>query len=117
MLARILGEVPGVVDAGELRWEWQYGVLEQRPCGCGRGQRDCPVWNRIVPQVLGVEHAADDELEAAARELVGAGVVIETSKRAQDAALLAGVPGIEHYVLHLVRDPRAVGHSWRRAKP
>jgi hypothetical protein len=161
VLARILGEVPGVVDAGELRWEWQRGVLEQRPCGCGRGQRDCPVWGRIVPRVIGVEPGADDNLDAAARvfvrhqrqldrrrnlpkvlhpgpsdwtplqrlrevtaglcrelaEQTGRGVVIETSKRAQDAALLAGAPGIEHYVLHMVRDPRAVGYSWRRAKP
>jgi hypothetical protein len=162
VLARILGELPGVVDAGELRWEWQRGVLEQRPCGCGRSQRDCPLWSRIVPRVLGLEpEAAGDALEAAARDVVrhqeeldrrrnlpkvlrggptgwtplqrlrevtrglcqelaaetGASVVIDTSKRAQDAALLAGVPRIEHYVLHIVRDPRAVGHSWRRAKP
>jgi|tagenome__1003787_1003787.scaffolds.fasta_scaffold20929988_3 hypothetical protein len=166
VLARILGEVPGVADAGELHWEWQRGILEQRPCGCGKSQRECPVWSRIVPRVLGVQPGptAADDLDSAARELVhrqaetyrrrhlvqvlrsatsratdrvalqrlrdvtaglcsglaeitGAGVVLDTSKWAQDAAILAGVPDLDHYVLHMVRDPRAVAHSWRRAKP
>src|SRR3712207_8311753 len=39
------------------------------------------------------------------------------SKRALDAAVLAALDTIDHYVLHIVRDPRAVAHSWRRAKP
>lgn len=43
-------------------------------------------------------------------------VVVDTSKRPLDAALLAGVPDLDTYVLHVVRDPRAVVHSWRRAK-
>jgi hypothetical protein len=43
-------------------------------------------------------------------------VVVETSKRPQDAAVHALVDGVDHYVLHIVRDPRAVAHSWRRAK-
>lgn len=49
-------------------------------------------------------------------ETTGAHVIVDTSKRAQDAAVLAALPGAEHYVLHLVRDPRAVVHSWRRPK-
>jgi hypothetical protein len=165
ILARILAENAGVVDAGELRWQWGRGVLEERPCGCGQKQRDCPVWSRIVPRVLGVQSgwAAADQIEAAARELVrhqaeldlrrhrlrllraatahpdwtslqtvrkaraqlcwelatvaGADLVVDTSKGAQDAAILAGAPELDHYVVHIVRDPRAVAHSWRRRKP
>ena len=49
-------------------------------------------------------------------ETTGARVVVDTSKRPVDAAVLAGTPGVDLYVLHLVRDPRAVVHSWRRAK-
>jgi hypothetical protein len=49
-------------------------------------------------------------------EVSDAGVVIDTSKRPLDAAVMAGVPGVDHYVLHVLRDPRAVAHSWRRAK-
>jgi hypothetical protein len=165
VLARILGEVPGVVDAGELYWEWRRGILEQRPCGCGLGQRECPVWRQVVPRVLGVPAPdAAEAIEKAAREIVGcqteltrrrhllrvlrsartpasdwaalqrlrtvtatlcgelaeatgASLVVDASKRSQDAAVLAGDPGIDHYVLHMVRDPRAVAHSWRRSKP
>jgi hypothetical protein len=29
---------------------------------------------------------------------------------------MAEVPGIDHYVVHMLRDPRAVAYSWRRAK-
>jgi hypothetical protein len=43
-------------------------------------------------------------------------VIVDTSKRPQDAAVFAGLEDVDHYVLHLVRDPRAVVHSWRRAK-
>lgn len=43
-------------------------------------------------------------------------VVIDTSKRPHDAAVIAGLPDVSHFVLHVVRDPRAVAHSWRRAK-
>ena len=49
-------------------------------------------------------------------ESTRARVVVDTSKRAEDAAVFAALPHVEHYVLHIVRDPRAVAHSWRRAK-
>ena len=49
-------------------------------------------------------------------ESTHARVVVDTSKRAEDAAVFASLPDVEHYVLHIVRDPRAVAHSWRRAK-
>lgn len=49
-------------------------------------------------------------------QVTGARLVVDISKRPLDAAVVAGLDGIDHYVLHLVRDPRAVVHSWRRAK-
>lgn len=48
--------------------------------------------------------------------VTGAHVVVDTSKRAEDAAVLSALRGVDQYVLHLVRDPRAVVHSWRRHK-
>lgn len=42
----------------------------------------------------------------------GARVVVDTSKRTGDAALLRLLPGVEPFVLHVVRDPRAVAYSW-----
>ena len=166
ILANVLGEVQGVVHAGELRWLWQRGLIERRPCGCGRPPLDCRVWSGVLDRVLedGGRLGAADELATAVsgvvraqRELVvrrnrlrairgatggdtdwaamahmraltaevcsalaevtEARVIIETSKFAQEAALLAAVDRIDHYVLHVVRDPRAVAYSWRRAKP
>jgi hypothetical protein len=52
------------------------------------------------------------ELVRAVAEVSGARVVVDSSKRPQDAAVLAGLPGVDHYVLHMVRDPRAVAFSW-----
>lgn len=49
-------------------------------------------------------------------EQSAARVIVDTSKRPQDAAVFAGLEDVDHYVLHLVRDPRAVVHSWRRSK-
>ncbi|MDQ3660318.1 MAG: sulfotransferase [Actinomycetota bacterium] len=46
----------------------------------------------------------------------GARVVIDSSKRPSDAALLRLLPGITPYYVHLVRDPRAVAFSWTRKK-
>jgi hypothetical protein len=43
-------------------------------------------------------------------------VIVDTSKRAIDAATLSSVDAIQQYVVHIVRDPRAVVHSWRHAK-
>jgi len=54
------------------------------------------------------------QLVQAIAEVTGARVVVDSSKRAQDAAVLAGLPDVDHYVLHMVRDPRAVAFSWGR---
>jgi hypothetical protein len=48
--------------------------------------------------------------------VTGARVIIDSSKRPPDAALLRLVPGLDVYVVHLVRDPRAVAYSWRRTR-
>src|SRR4051794_28113289 len=44
----------------------------------------------------------------------GAMVIVDSSKRAQDAAVLAALDDVDHYVLHMVRDPGAVAFSWQR---
>jgi UDP-N-acetylglucosamine transferase subunit ALG13 len=47
LLDRMLGQVPGVFSAGELRDVWQRGVVEDRLCGCGEPFRSCPVWRKV----------------------------------------------------------------------
>lgn len=161
VLASIFGEIEGFGSAGELRFLWDRGLKQDRPCGCGEPPSRCEVWSTVAKQVLDrlEEHVpgttVDDVVEAqrlltrrdglalalgsrpaatehrAALELVrhatgltcsafadltGSRVVVDTSKRPVDAAVLAGVADVEHYVVHLVRDPHAVVHSWRRPK-
>jgi hypothetical protein len=45
-------------------------------------------------------------------DVTGARVIVDTSKRTGDAALLRLLPGVDPYILHVVRDPRAVTYSW-----
>ncbi|MGH2595274.1 MAG: sulfotransferase [Actinomycetota bacterium] len=63
-----------------------------------------------------------DYSEAASRlyvsiaDVAGAGVIVDSSKRHADAALLRLLPSIQPFYVQLVRDPRAVAYSWRRTK-
>ena len=47
LLTTILGQLAGFFAAGELRYLWQRGVLENRPCGCGLPVNDCPFWSAV----------------------------------------------------------------------
>jgi Sulfotransferase family len=58
--------------------------------------------------------AVTAQLVQAVAEVTGARITVDSSKRAQDAAVLAGLPDVDLYVLHMVRDPRAVVFSWGR---
>jgi hypothetical protein len=49
-------------------------------------------------------------------DVTGDEVIVDSSKRPSDAALTMLIPEIEPFVVHLVRDPRAVVFSWRRSK-
>ena len=48
ILGNILGEVPGFFAAGEVRFVWQRGLIERRPCGCGMPVPDCSVWSAVL---------------------------------------------------------------------
>jgi hypothetical protein len=53
---------------------------------------------------------------ASLADVSGESLVVDTSKLPHLAAVLAGAPEVDHYVLHLVRDPRATAFSWQRRK-
>jgi Glycosyl transferase family 2/Sulfotransferase family len=55
-------------------------------------------------------------LYRAIRQVAGVECVVDTSKHASLAYVLAQVPSIDLRVVHLVRDSRAVAHSWMRKK-
>lgn len=48
--------------------------------------------------------------------VTGARLIVDSSKYPSDAAILARLEGIDPYLVHMVRDPRAVAYSWRRRK-
>lgn len=53
LLGSILGELPGVFNAGEVAYIWERGILEPRGCGCGADPIDCPVWSRVIRMTAG----------------------------------------------------------------
>lgn len=52
----------------------------------------------------------------AVAEESGADVLVDSSKIPTRALVLAGMPDVDLYVVHLVRDPRAVAYAWNREK-
>lgn len=56
LIGNLLGEVPGVVHAGELRYLWTNGVLGRGTntlCGCGREIPECPLWSAVIARLAG----------------------------------------------------------------
>jgi hypothetical protein len=57
-----------------------------------------------------------DLYKTAAAE-TGARVIVDSSKTPANVLLLGMMNDIDPYVVHVVRDPRAVAHSWQRLRP
>ena len=95
LLDRMLGQIEGFHSAGEIRYVWDRGLLEGRPCGCGRGVHDCEVWGAVLAPYVDL---GDDEL----RRLVAA----RDAFRTRDCWRSRGVPddsntALADYVGHL----------------
>jgi hypothetical protein len=48
LITTILGQFDGCFAAGELRYLWQRGILDNRPCGCGQPFDACPTWRAVL---------------------------------------------------------------------
>jgi len=156
ILSTILGQLPGAMAVGELRYVWERGFLEDHRCGCGLPFSRCPVWTAVVdrayqgqgppdPVVVSRDllsrlrmlripsmvlrqkrgrpvvppHPHDEKIAAlytALAELERPAVIVDSSKLPPYGKILERLPGIELYVVHVVRDPRANAFSWRRVK-
>lgn len=57
------------------------------------------------------------DLYRSVTEVSGAPVVVDSSKFPSYLWVLSQIPDLDVRVVHLVRDPRAVAHSWNVAKP
>lgn len=142
LVTTVLGQLDGVLAAGELRFLWQRGAVENRPCGCGQPFLECSLWSAVmakldadpapvasalhhrlrIRRLLGVlrrRRVPGHPTDATIAELYGllaADLVVDSSKPPTYGLLLAGLPDVEVRVLHLVRDPRATAFSWRRKR-
>lgn len=58
-----------------------------------------------------------ERLYRAIHEVTGARIIVNSSKLASDAAVSTAMPSIDPYLVHLIRDPRAVAASWKAVKP
>ena len=61
LLARIMGEIDGVVSPGELRYLWQRGLVENRRCDCGEPFLECPFWQKVLITAFGSAPPPDIE--------------------------------------------------------
>jgi hypothetical protein len=139
LVTNVLGQADGVFAAGELRYLWRRGAVEDRPCGCGLSFSECPVWTRVMKEVDADPPAVAAALRrrlrirrlpamlwrrrvdahpgvAALYAALGDDLVVDSSKLPPYGLLVDGLPGVELRVLHLVRDPRAAAFSWRRRR-
>ncbi|WP_344139923.1 sulfotransferase [Luedemannella flava] len=144
IIDNVLGAHDGVFSAGELFHLWQRGLINGRRCGCGEPVRACALWREVLrvaygdnppdprqmvvwqrevararhtSRLLQRPHPLSDvtaRLYRAIAEVTGARLIIDSSKVPSGAALLASMPGVTGYLLHVVRDPRAVAYSWQR---
>lgn len=48
ILSKLLGQIPGFLSVGEIRFIWDRGLLRESSCACTRSLRECPVWREAV---------------------------------------------------------------------
>jgi len=101
LLARVLDRTDGVFAAGELRYVWQRGVLEDRLCGCGERFSRCPFWREVVERAF-AGHDVD------ARRVVAAQRELTRLRRVPRMLTIGGLEASADYLQTLSRLYRAV---------
>jgi hypothetical protein len=75
------------------------------------------IGRRMLVSRLGKFMSRLQKLYGAVQETTGSQVIVDSSKLPAYGYVLGRTPGIDLYVVHLVRDPRAAAYSWLRKKP
>lgn len=146
LLGNLLGEIPGYISIGELRYLFHPDIT----CGCGNLAADCSFWSdvtsRAESRIGHIDRVAfvDQQVRSLAPKRVplliwrppsdeAANVLRITQALHAAVAEVSGaevvVDGSKHpgdlaglssdpalRVVHLVRDPRATGYSWSRRR-
>jgi sulfotransferase family protein len=78
---------------------------------------------RKLPRLSGPKPTVSDEYSATLRQLyqaiheeTGCRVIVDSSKSPIYAEILASLPEVNLFVVHLIRDPRATAYSFRRKR-
>lgn len=53
ILENILGQHPDMQPVGEIKFIWDRGLKQGRPCGCGTPIPDCPFWSAVFERAFG----------------------------------------------------------------
>ncbi len=61
LLEMTLGQVPGIWPAGELRYLWERGLVENQLCGCGTPFRECSLWRSVITGAFGESMLTDPQ--------------------------------------------------------
>jgi hypothetical protein len=75
-----------------------------------------PAIRRRLVARLGDYPAVVERLYGAIASTTGARVIVDSSKEPHYSWILRQRPALDLYVLHLVRDPRAVANAWRKRR-
>lgn len=128
----LLGAHPEVAPVGEIaalgKWIRRVERGEPATCTCGETFPTCNFWSGMEARLGDLWNGTtnlktSDEVAfrrdnlavySAALAETGASVVLDKSKKLDRALRLAAMDEIELTVLHVVRDPRAVAHSFRQ---
>jgi hypothetical protein len=52
ILDGILGQIPGIVSVGEIKFIWERGYLQNRRCSCSEPFLSCPFWTETLRLAL-----------------------------------------------------------------
>ncbi|MEM1056683.1 MAG: sulfotransferase [Bacteroidota bacterium] len=128
----LLGAHPEVAPVGEIaalgKWIRRVENDKAATCTCGETFPTCEFWRGMQSRLGSLWGRAvnlkteDDEafrrdnlaVYRAALAETGASVVLDKSKKLKRALRLAEIGEIDLTLLHVVRDPRAVAHSFRQ---
>jgi len=116
ILNMMLGQHPDIFATGKLR-EFPHGVVfgADNICSCGTPAADCPFWLEIRRQYRLVEERPDGEKLPRLYELIsslsGRPFIGDVTHNVRYAQLLQSIDGIDLYLVHVVRDGRAVVYS------
>ena len=117
LLSIILGNCAGLASLGEISQTVKRMHSQVKPCTCGMAP--CPVWGPILKQVDGLP-AQDEERRhlTAVQALVDSmpdKLVVDSSKTLAALKLIRERLKYDVYVIHLLRDGRAVAWSnWKK---